>query len=78
MNEISILMYMLSKRTGLHKFGATQIEIFDRLNLKGKLQYEYFNKLINNLANYIEHLGFQIRYNPLDSHWYISYKPEIS
>ena len=78
MNEISVLMYLLSKRSSQHKIGATREEIMEILNPGKKAEDFLFNDLINKLSNYIEPLGLQINYNSLNSHWYLSVKNEIS
>lgn len=78
MNEISILMHILSRKEDLYRIGATEEVILATLNIKNKNKSIYFQNLIKNLANYIEPLGIQIRFNPLDSHWFISFEPEIS
>ncbi len=78
MNEISVLMHLLSKKTDLYQIGATKKEILNTLNIKNKNKSIYFHDLIANLSNYIEPIGLQIRFNPLDSHWFISFEPEIS
>ena len=49
-----------------------------KLNLKTKNQSVHFQKIIIELANYIEPIGLQIRYNPLDAHWFISFDSGIS
>lgn len=58
--------------------GATKKEILQALNIKNRNKTVYFQHLITNLSNYIEPLGLQIRYNSIDSHWFISYDYEIS
>jgi hypothetical protein len=78
MNEISILMYLLSQRGSHHEFGATREEIIDRLNPGKKAENFVFNNVMTKLSNYIDPLGFQINYNPLNSHWYLSIKNEIT
>ncbi len=78
MNEISVLMYLLSRKKSLFQIGATKQEILEQLNANHKNKSTYFQNLITGLSTYLEPLGFQIRYNPLDSHWFINYDPEIS
>ncbi len=78
MNEISILMHMLSNKNNLYVIGATKSEIFHTLNVKTKNKSGHFHYLIINLSKYIEPLGLQIRYNPINSHWFISYDSEVS
>ena len=78
MNEISILMHMLSNKNNTHQVGATKSEILHTLNVKNKNKSGYFHNLITNLSKYIEPLGLQIRYNPINSHWFISYDSEVS
>lgn len=78
MNEISIIMHMLSNKQNLYQIGATKGEILHILNIKNKNKSGYFQNLITNLSRYIEPLGLQIRYNPINSHWFISYDSDIS
>ena len=78
MNEISILMHMLSTKNNLYIIGATKSEILHTLNVKNKNKSGYFQHLITNLSTYIEPLGLQIRYNPINSHWFLSYDSEVS
>jgi len=78
MNEISVLMHVLSNKKNQYQMGATKKEILKKLNVKNRNKTVYFQSLIINLSNYIEPLGLQIKYNPIDSHWFISYEPEIS
>ncbi len=76
MNELTVLMHLLSKRNKF-EIGASQDEILKTLNVKGKNKTIYFQNLIKNLANYIKTLGLQVRFNPLNSYWYISFDTEI-
>jgi len=78
MNELSIVMHLLSRRINKYQLGATKEEICEILNISGKHQTSLFNQLIINLSNYLKVLGLNIRYNSIDSHWYVSYDPEIS
>ena len=78
MNEISILMHLLSRKVTLDKRGASEEEILDALNLKTKNKSIQFQYLIANLSEYIEKLGLQVRYNPLDEHWFISFDQDVS
>jgi hypothetical protein len=77
MNELSILMHLLSRRINKYQLGATEEEICNLLNISRKYQASLFNQLILNLSSYIEILGLNIKYNSLDSHWYISYESEL-
>jgi len=78
MNEISILMHLLSKKEGLVRIGSTKKEILKALNIKTKNKSIYFQNLLINLSNYINPLGLQIRFNPIDSRWFLSFDSEIS
>jgi len=73
MNELTVLMNLLSKKINLYQIGATEKDILDALNVKDKNKSIYFQNLIKHLSNYLEPLGLQIRFNPLNSHWYISF-----
>ena len=76
MNELTILMHLLSKKSNKFQIGATKKDILKNLNVKDKNKSIYFQNIINNLSNYLEPLGFQVRFNPLNSYWYISFDPE--
>ncbi len=77
-NEISILMHILSNKRNKYQVGATKKEILKELNITNKNKTVYYQNLISNLSNYIAPLGLQIMYNPIDSHWFISYDTDIS
>ncbi|MFW9952151.1 MAG: hypothetical protein ACFFKA_18675 [Candidatus Thorarchaeota archaeon] len=78
MNELTILMHFLSKKTNKFQIGATQEEILKSLNVNDKNKTIHFQNLINNLANYLKPLGLQVRFNPLNSYWYIVFEPETT
>ncbi|MFX1571849.1 MAG: hypothetical protein ACFFB0_03795 [Promethearchaeota archaeon] len=78
MNEITILMHLLSRKVNLFEIGATKEEVLNALNIKDKNKSIYFQDLITNLSNYIEPLGLQIRFNPLNSHWFILFNSDVS
>jgi hypothetical protein len=62
----------------MDKMGASEEEILDALNLKTKNKSIYLQYLMDNLSKYIENLGLQVRYNPLDEHWFISFEQDVS
>jgi len=78
MNQLSVLMHILSSKNNQFQMGATKKEILKELNITNKNKTVLFQNLITNLANYIEPLGLQIKFNPIDSHWFISYDSDIS
>jgi hypothetical protein len=78
MNEMSILMHLLSKKRTLYQIGATEEEILDILNVKNKNKSIHFQNLINGLSNYLVPLGLQVKFNSLNSHWYISSDSEVT
>ena len=78
MNEISILLHLLSKKEDLDEIGATEKEIAEILNLKNRNKKIHFQNLIIELSQIIEPIGLLIQYNPLNSHWFIIFKSEIS
>ncbi len=78
MNELSIIMHLLSRRINKHQIGATEDEICEILNISGKNQSLLFNQLMINLSKYIEILGLIIKFNSIDSHWFISFEAEMS
>jgi hypothetical protein len=78
MNEISILMNLLSKKRNNAQIGAPKEEILDILGVKEKYSSIYFQKLLIELSNYLQPIGMQIRCNPLNSYWFITFESEIS
>ena len=78
MNELSILMHLLSKKRSINQIGATEVEILDILNVKNKNKSFYFQSLITGLSSYLIPLGLQVKFNSLNSHWYISSDSEIT
>ena len=78
MNELTVLMHLLSKKINYSQIGATQKEILNALNVKDKNKAIYFQNIIKNLSKYLEPLGLQVRFNPLNSYWYISFDPETT
>lgn len=78
LNEISILMHLLSNKNGLYQIGAAEEEILQALKITGKNKAYYFHNLLTNLSKYVEPLGLEVRYNPIDSHWFLSFDSEIS
>ncbi|MHA1724228.1 MAG: hypothetical protein ACTSYC_03245 [Promethearchaeota archaeon] len=77
-NEFSILMYLLTRKNGNHGYGTTKKEIIEKLNIKNKNKDYLFTRLLENLANYIVPLGLKIRYNPIDSHWFIAHDEDLT
>jgi hypothetical protein len=74
MNELTILVYLLSKKVNSYEIGATKEELIKNLNIPGKNKSIHLQNLIVQLSNYLEPLGLQIRFNPLSSHWYITFE----
>ncbi|MEJ2248260.1 MAG: hypothetical protein P8Y70_05115 [Candidatus Lokiarchaeota archaeon] len=77
MNELSTLMFLLSKKINKFQKGATMEEISSIFNWTPKITSMQFHNLITNLSNYIDPLGLQISYNSLDSHWFISHQEDL-
>jgi hypothetical protein len=77
MNEMTIIMHLLSKKNKF-EMGATQDEILKALNVKDRNKTIYFQRIINNLAKYLKALGLQVRFNPLNCHWYLSFETGIT
>ncbi len=71
-------MYLLTRKNGNHGYGTTKKEIIEKLNIKNKNKDYLFIHLLENLANYIFPLGLKIRYNPIDSHWFIAHEEELT
>ena len=78
MNEFTLLVYLLSKKTNLDEIGTTKKEILKALDVKDRNKSIYFQNLIIDFSKYLEPLGLKIRYNPLNAHWFISFEHEVS
>ncbi len=78
MNEISILMYMLSRKKSINQIGATEKEILKSLNVKNKNKSVYFQDILTSLSKYLEPLGLQIHFNSLNSHWFVNHDSELT
>ena len=78
MNELSILMHLLSKKADIFQMGATEEEILDALNIKHKNKSFVFQELIKYLSHHVKPLGLQVRFNPLDSHWFLAFDHDVS
>ncbi len=80
MNEMSILMHVMSKKEGSGRYGATMKEILKILSISpdSKNASIYFQDLIANFSKYLEPLGLQTKFNPIDNNWFISHEAEIS
>ena len=78
MNEFTILMNLLSKKTISFQIGASEEEILKALNVRDKNKSSYFQNLIIHLTNYIEPLGLTVKYNSLNSHWYLTFDSDTT
>ena len=78
MNEISILMQLLSRKRNSAQIGATKKEILEILNVKNKNKSVHFQNLITGLSNYLVPLGLQVKFNSLNSHWFINYDSDVT
>ncbi len=58
--------------------GATKEEILASLNFQGKNDNFYFQTLLTNLSEHVEQIGLKVRFNPLDSHWFLSFESDTS
>jgi hypothetical protein len=80
MNAMSIVMHLLSRKVDNYRYGATKNEILKALSFstKNKNANVYIQDLLANIAKYIEPIGLQIKFNPIDNNWFITYEMEIS
>jgi hypothetical protein len=78
MNEISILMYLLSKKDMVDEMGSTKEEILDYLKISGRNRGYFFRNLLIELSNYITPLGLEIQFNPLNNRWFLAYKSNMN
>ncbi|MFW9948989.1 MAG: hypothetical protein ACFFKA_02540 [Candidatus Thorarchaeota archaeon] len=78
MNELALLMNILSTRKNSIQIGASEEEVLERLDIKYRNNSIYFQQLIIELSKHLEPLGMQVRYNPLNSCWFITFDNEVS
>lgn len=78
MNEISILIYLLSKKDQIDEMGSTKEEILEKLQISGRNKGYIFKKLLTEVSNYLFPLGMEIQYNPLNAHWFLSFKTNMN
>ncbi len=78
MNTLSFVTYLLSRKKNLFQMGATEEEIMESLNLKGKNKTLYLYNILINLSNYIAPLGLNIKFNPIDAHWFLAHDFETT
>ena len=71
-------MHLLSRKRDSNLIGAPKKELIENLGIKGKNSSVYLQNLIIELSNYLEPIGLQVRYNPLNSYWFITFESEIS
>jgi len=76
MNELTVLMHILSKKTVESQIGATEEKILDALNITNRYKSNYFHNLLINLSKFVEPIGLQVKFNPLNFHWYLSFDLE--
>ena len=78
MNELSLLMYLLSKKDIVDEMGSTKEEILDFLKITGRNSAYFFRNLLIELSNYIAPLGLEIRFNPLNNRWFLTFKSNMN
>ncbi|MHA2007512.1 MAG: hypothetical protein ACXABO_07095 [Promethearchaeota archaeon] len=78
MNELTVLMHILSKKSNKAQIGATEEKILDALNIKNRYKSNYFHELLGNLSRYVAPIGLQVKFNSLNSHWYLSFDLETT
>ncbi|MHA1339654.1 MAG: hypothetical protein ACTSRZ_05890 [Promethearchaeota archaeon] len=78
MNEAEILIYMLSRESKNGIIGSTQKELLNSLGLSDKNSSIKLLNLMQELNKSIAFLGLEIKFNPVNSYWYIGFKDNIS
>jgi len=77
---MAIIMHLLSRQEAPYKIGATKKEILRAISINpdNKNADVYFHNLIKELSEYIEPIGLQIKFNPIDKKWFIIYENEVA
>ncbi|HMF31197.1 MAG TPA: hypothetical protein VKK79_07275 [Candidatus Lokiarchaeia archaeon] len=76
-NEFSVLMYLLTRASNTEK-GASEGEILDALHMPEKLGKAELQKKLEAFDTYLQPLGMHVRSNPLDDHWFVAFRDEIT
>ena len=71
-------MYMLSKKDELANMGSTREVILEKLNITGRNKGVYFRNLITELSDYVNPIGLEIQFNPLNARWFLTFKSNMS
>lgn len=78
-NQLSLLMHLLSKEDkDTNKIGASKKEVLEYLNIPSQNANTVFQELLTHLAEYLQPIGLEIRFNPINEYWYLSYEESIS
>jgi len=71
-------MYLLTRESIDGNIGATESQMMEALGMTDRNSSIKLYTLLNQLNKSLEFLGLEIKYNPANSYWYISYKDKIS
>ena len=84
MNELGILLHILSQRTPITKtnwinseFGATEEEICKTLKFEGKNQRTQFLNILKEFTNFIMPLNLEVRQNMFNQKWFLTQQNTI-
>lgn len=77
MNEYEILTAMLTRSTEQTR-GATERELEKALKLSSRASKVKLASLLAQYAEYVAVLGLELRYNPLDRHWFLSQRADLA
>jgi hypothetical protein len=70
-------MYLLT-RSQEYARGATEDEILDSLHIPQKVGKSEMQKKLAALDSYLQPLGMHVRENPLDEHWFVAFRDEVT
>lgn len=73
MNELGVLMTLLSRVDEHRTRGATEEELQKALALHDTARAQRLHHLLAQLQEYLRVLGLGVRYNPLDEHWFVAH-----
>ncbi|MBN2157344.1 MAG: hypothetical protein JW776_14965 [Candidatus Lokiarchaeota archaeon] len=77
MNEAEVLIYLLSRKKDAQNIGANKDELCSKLGFSDRnAEYKLWN-LLQEFNKTIFPLGLSVKFNPMNSHWYIGFQDQM-
>lgn len=78
MNEAEVLIYMLSRKQDEKNIGASENELLNALSLTDRNSKFKLLNLLEEINANIFPFGLTVKFNPVNEHWFISFKDNVS